>query len=99
MTAGNVERDHHPVALPKLPNLRPDLLHDPHRLVTEDVTRVEERTEYLIEVQIGATDTGRRHPDDRIGRLLDLRIRDLVNAHVTRSVPSNCLHHLPSRSN
>ena len=33
-----------------------DLLDDAHRLVAEDVARVDERAEHLVEVQVGAAD-------------------------------------------
>ena len=39
--------------------LGPDLGHDAHRLVAEDVALVQERPEHLVEVQVGAADAGR----------------------------------------
>jgi hypothetical protein len=47
-SAGDVERDHHAVAGLDLLDLGAHVLDDPHRLVTEDVTGLEERPEDLV---------------------------------------------------
>jgi hypothetical protein len=51
-------------------------LHDAHRLVTEDVAFGHERGEYLVQVQVRAADGGRGDADDRIVRVLHLRVGD-----------------------
>ena len=48
--------------------------------------------EHLVQVQVRAADAGRRDPDDRVGRLLDGRVGDGVDADVVRAVPGQCLH-------
>jgi hypothetical protein len=54
MPARNVEWDYDPVALGDVIDLRSDLLNDPHRLVAEDVARVDKHAEHLVEVQVRA---------------------------------------------
>jgi hypothetical protein len=90
--AGNLEGDHHSVANGEIGYLRADLADDSHRLVAEDVSGVHEGTEHLIEMQVGSTDVGRRHLDDGVRRLFDLRIRHGVHPHVPFAVPGHCLH-------
>ena len=57
----------------------PDLAHDSHRFVAEDVARVHEGAEHLVQVQVGPADVGRRDLDDGVGRLFDLRIGNGVD--------------------
>ena len=90
--AGDLERQHHAVAGLQVPGFAADLLHDAHRLVTEDVALAHERTERFVQVQVGATDVGRRDPYDRVRRLLDDRVRNRVDADVLRTVPGHCPH-------
>ena len=90
--ARNLEGDHHSVANGEIGYLRADLADDSHRLVAEDVSGVHEGTEHLIEMKVGSTDVGRRHLDDGVRRLFDLRIRDGIHAHVPFAVPGDCLH-------
>jgi hypothetical protein len=52
VAADDVERDHHAVARLDVADLGADLLDDPHRLVTEDVAGVDERSEDLVEVEV-----------------------------------------------
>ena len=80
--AGDVERDHHAIALGDVGDLGADLLDDAHRLVAEDVALAHERAEDLVEVQVGAADAGRRDADDRVGRVFDARVGDVVDADV-----------------
>jgi hypothetical protein len=97
--AGDVERDHHPVARPHVRRrLRADLLHHAHRLVPEDVAPVEEGPEHVVQVQVRTADRGRGYPHDRVGGLFDLRVGDLFDADVLGGVPHHGLHDLaPSR--
>ena len=76
-------------------DLGADLLDDAHRLVAEDVALVHERAEHLVEVQVGAADAARGDADDRVGRLLDRRVGDRVDANVALAVPGDCLHRAP----
>ena len=79
----------------ELGHLGADLLDDPHRLVAEDVALAHERAEQLVQVEVGAADPGRGDPDDRVGRLLDRRVRDGLDADVPLAVPGQCLHARP----
>jgi len=54
--AGDVERDDHPVPRLDVGDLRADLLHDAHRLVTEDVARLEVHPQHIVKMQIRAAD-------------------------------------------
>jgi hypothetical protein len=45
MTAGDVERDHHAISALDVRDLGAYLLDNAHRLVAEDVTLLEKRTE------------------------------------------------------
>jgi len=73
-------------------DLRADLLDDAHRLVAEDVAGVDERPEHLVEVQVRAAETARGHPDDRVRRVLDPRIRHVVDTHVAGATVGECSH-------
>jgi hypothetical protein len=86
--AGDVERNHHAVARSDVRDLRADLLDDAHRLVPENVARVYERAKHLVQVQVRSADAARGDLDDRVGRLLDLRVGDLLDAHVVVALPS-----------
>lgn len=50
VTARDLERHHHPVTGFQVGDIRPDLLHDPHGFVAQDVALVHERTQHLIQV-------------------------------------------------
>ena len=90
--AGDVERDDDAVADGDVRHLGADRLDDAHRLVAEDVALADERPEHLVEVQVGAAEPGRGDADDRVGRLLDRRVGDGVDAHVALAVPGEGLH-------
>ena len=94
-SAGDVEGDDHPVADLEFANVRAQLLDDAKRLVPEDVALAEERAEELVQVQIGAADPGGRDLDDHVGRLLEHRIGNRLDAHVTLPVPGQCPHRFP----
>jgi hypothetical protein len=76
--AGDVEGDDDAVARLDVGDPGADLLDDPHRLVAEDVALVDEGAEHLVEVQVRAADARRGDAHDRVGRLLDPRIRNRV---------------------
>ena len=92
VTAGDVERDHHPVAEPQVRDRRADLLDDAHRFVPEDVALGHERAEHLVQVQVRAADAAGRHLDHRVVGILDGRIRHGVHADVPPAMPHHCLH-------
>jgi hypothetical protein len=92
VAAGHLERDHHAVAGRDLGDLAAHLLDDAYRLVPQHVALSHERAHHLVEVQVRAADRRRGDANDRVRRLLDLGVRDLVDPNVALSVPSRCLH-------
>src|SRR6476646_3526855 len=72
-----------------------NIFHDDNRFVAENVALAQERAEYLVQVQVGSADPGRRDAHDRVRRIFDLRIGDRVDADVTLAVPGHCLHLRP----
>ncbi len=75
-----------------------DLLDDAHVLVAEHVVLLEERSEDLVEVEVGSADRGRRDADHRVGVLLDHGVGDLLDLDVVDALPGECLHRAPSSS-
>ena len=63
-----------------------------HRLVPEDVALVEEHPELRVQVQVRAADGGRRDPDDRVGRLLEGRVRHALDGQLLGALPGQCPH-------
>ena len=58
-SAGDLEGDHDPVAYRQIGDVGPDLAHDAHGFVAEEVARVHEGTKDLVEMKVGSTDVGR----------------------------------------
>src|SRR5919201_4360230 len=73
-------------------HLRADLLDDPHRLVAEDVAVLHAGRLAAVEVEVGAADRRRGDADDRVDRLLDPRVGDVLDAELLGPVPDDCLH-------
>ncbi len=92
VAAGDVERDHHPIARFQPPDARPDLLDDPHRLMADDVAFRHGRPQLGVEVEVGAADRRGGDAHDGVGGLLDHRVRHLVDPHVFPAVPHHCSH-------
>ena len=92
MSARDVERHDDAIADREIVDPRADGLDDAHRLVAEHVTGVEKRPHHLVEVQVRAAQAGRGDADDRVGRLLDGRVGDVVDADVAPAMPGQCLH-------
>ena len=92
VAAGDVEGDDDAVARLQVLHARTDLFDDAHRLVAEDVAGVDEHPEHPVQVEVRATDGGRRDPEDGVGRLLDLRVGDGIDADVFHAVPCQRLH-------
>jgi hypothetical protein len=95
VTARDVERDHHAVADLQVGYGRPDLFDNAHRLVAEDVATVEERTENLVEVQVGAADRSRGNPHNCVRRLEDDRIGYGLHRNGSFALIGECTHSLP----
>jgi hypothetical protein len=90
--ATDVERDDDPVTRCDVGDLAADLLDDAHRLVPEDVARVEVHAEHVVQVQVGAADGGRGHAYDRVGRVLDRGVRHGLHGHLRRTLPRQSSH-------
>ena len=69
-----------------------DLDHFAHGLVAHDVAGQHARNEVVKEVQVGAADGAARDLDDRVARILDLRVGDGVAPDVLLAVPDQRLH-------
>jgi hypothetical protein len=96
MAAGDVEGDDHSVACLDVRDLAADLLDYAHRLVPEDIAGSHEGPENLIEVEVGAAQSGRRDTHDGVGGLLEDGFRDVVYADISPTVPGNCFHFVSS---
>src|SRR5271166_340325 len=88
---GDAERAGHELARPDGGDCAANLFDNaaifmPHRHRRRDVVQPSEGP------QIGSADAGRRQPDDGVGRMEDLRLRDLLATHVTRPI-ENSSHH------
>jgi len=73
-------------------DLRADLLHDAHRLVTEDVALVHEHAQHLVEMQVGAADGCRGDPHYGVVGRFDAGIRNAVDADVAPTMPGDSFH-------
>ena len=90
--AGDLEGDDDPIPGRKVGDAGPDLLHDAHGLVTEDVAFRHERRQGFVQVQVRSAQSGAGDADDRVGRLLDDRVGNLLDPDVALSMPHGCLH-------
>lgn len=98
VTAGDVERDDDPVARLEGVNLGPHLFDHAHRLVAQDVARIEIGPEQFVEVKVRAADPAGGDPYDDVVGLLDPRIRHSLHADVPLPLPSQCTHDAPCRA-
>jgi len=92
-----LEGNHHSLADGEIDYLCADFADNSHRFVAQNVSGGHEGTEHLIEMEVGPTDVGRRHVDDGVRRLFDLRIRDGVDTYIPFAVPGDCFHHYALR--
>jgi hypothetical protein len=95
VATADVERQDDAVTRLEFGDVAPDLLDYPHRFVSKDVPRVDERSHHLVEVQVGAADSGRRDPNDRVVRLLDDWVRNLFDPNVPLALPRKRFHGYP----
>ena len=63
-----------------------------HVLMAEDVAALHRRLVAVEQMQVGATYRAGGNLDHRVARVLDLRIRDGVDADVALPVPAKCTH-------
>ena len=94
LTAGNGERDDNAVAALQIINRRADLFHDAHELVPENVSLLHRWDKSVKEMKVGPADSCARDLDDRIVRIQDRRIFDIVNLHLATSHPTERFHDL-----
>src|ERR1043166_927520 len=83
---------HHAIARPQIAHVLPDLLDHPDRLVPENRARLHPRERAADEVQIRTAYRARRDPDQRVARLLDLRLAHILNADITASISDDGFH-------
>lgn len=90
--AGDIERDDDPVARLHAGHVGTDFLNDAHGLMAEDVAGVEERSEDLVQVQVGAAQAGGGDLHDHVGGVFDHGVGHGIHAHVALTVPGQGLH-------
>ncbi len=96
VTAGDVERDHDTVPAADRRHVGAGLLDDAHRLVPQDVARVEVGAEHLVEMQVRAADAAGGDPHDDVRGFLDDRVGDRLDTDVAPPLPGQCTHALSS---
>src|SRR4051812_27068529 len=72
-----------------------DLLDDADVLMAHRA-RLLHRVDAAVWPQVGSADAGRRQPDDRVGRLLDGRVRTVLDSDVARCVHNGSTHEVAS---
>ena len=73
------------------PHIRAHVFDDSDCLVAHDPCAVG-RDERLVRPEVGAADAGSGDPDHRVGRLLDGRVGDVLDADVARCVHDGAAH-------
>src|SRR5690606_18418308 len=90
--AAYIERDDDAVALLNLRNGRTGLFHDAERLVADDIIMRHIRDHAVNQVKIRTADGGCRQPNNDVIRLLDARIRNLLDDDVLHALISDGFH-------
>jgi hypothetical protein len=91
MSAGNWKRDEHPVPLLKIFHVRPGFGNHAHKLMTEhEGTRLGQ--ESVVDVQIRTANRGRGNLQDNVFRMLNRRIRTILNTDVPGLVKNRGFH-------
>src|SRR5581483_1777042 len=91
-SAANCRADHHPVAFFEIAHLGPQLLHHAHTFMTENRSRLHRRKRAPDHMQIRAANGAGRQPDDRIQRVFDLWLRNIIQPDVSNAMEYNCFH-------
>jgi hypothetical protein len=94
LSAANGEGHDHTVADLQVGDLGSKLDHLAHVLVAEDVAALHGRLVSVEQVKVRAADRTRGDLDDRVPRVVDLRIRNRVHPDVAFSVPAQRAHGL-----
>ena len=92
VAAADRERHHDAVADLEVGDLGPERYHLAHVLVAEDVARLHGGLVPVEQVEVRPADRARRHLDDRVAWMLDLGVRDSVDADVALTVPAQRAH-------
>jgi hypothetical protein len=79
VATGDLEGHDHPIAGTDLADVATDFEHNADRLVAQDVTTAHEGAHGLVQVEVGSADVGTGDLDDRVVRLLDDRVGDLLH--------------------
>lgn len=90
--AGADAGDQYPVAGTHRGDGRSDLVHGTDGFVPEDPARLDGRHVTLQDVQIGAADGDRVDPHDRVARVLDGRVGNVVPGSLAGAVEDQSLH-------
>ncbi len=99
LPAGDDERDDDAIPLHELRHGVSYLDDHAHILVTEDVAGFHRRLISVEQVKVRSADSSGRDLDDDVAGILNLRIGNIVDAHVARSMPTECFHNKPSFEN
>src|SRR4026209_461827 len=83
VTARDGERHDDSVTHRELRHTAADPYNFSHRLVSDDVAARQRRDEAAVAVQVGSADRGRCDSNDRIARMLDLRVGNGLESNVT----------------
>src|SRR5579884_807276 len=95
VSAGDGKRDDHAVTRDQGLNRRAHLDDLTHEFVPQDVSSLHRRDIAVVYVEIGTADGGGGDAHDRIPRIEDLRIGDLLDAHIFLAVPAGRFHGVP----
>jgi hypothetical protein len=88
----DLETSNNPVALLYILHLRPDLINDPHPLVTQDLAWLQLHDLLVIEVQIASSDSSASDLDYGVGGLGDGGHRHLFDPHILVTIPAERQH-------
>src|SRR5829696_8726717 len=92
LTTGNRERNHNSIPRGEVLHLIAHFHHFSHKLMTEDISFFHCGDISIIQVQVRATDRCGGDTNNRVTRVQDLRIRNLLNSYVYNAIPTNRLH-------
>ena len=90
--AGDVERNHHPVAPLQGPDVSARLLDDPGELVAEGAPHPGVGDEAVKKVEVRAADGGAGDPEDDVLGVLDAGVRLLDHRDLPRAEVGECAH-------
>ncbi len=88
---GDRERHHHQIAPLERAHLSTDILGDPDRFVAHRLAGLA-RLHRRVRPQVAAADAGAGHAQDRVGRLHQAGIRDILDPNIACAVHHSCSH-------